>query len=660
MYELIALLSLFVSCLFLARAFRIKSGVEYVFTFFLLFSAHIISIGYILSYLNCLGEVQSWAATGMFMAIISAGLLRWIKIPLGDDGTSSPGFRTIWFELVSSFSSFEKTILIPLAVTTALIQLLNLAVILFSAPHNWDSLTYHLVRMAYYLQHENLAYYDANYWAQVVHPKGSTTLFIFTYLASGRNENLTQLVQYISYLVSVIAVYAIAEKTGNSKGQSLFAALTSSLLTEWMMQSTTVQNDMILTAFIGAAVYFIFSFRETQKSKDLVLSAFAVGLSVSIKSTALIALVPVAVVALYIFLTIKNSRQLKVRSFVLWVASVFVFTFAFAGPSGYLENYRLYGNPIAPQYVRNAHSYEGKPLRDIFVNGIKNIIRFGFEFLSLDGLPPTGAVQSAQNMIRFIPAEIFRLSAIDLETPDATFLFQKKPTANEDTSYWGIFGFGLGWLAVLLSVVGVIRSVDFRILSLAAIAFLFAQSFVGPFDPWRGRYFIIAGIFVIPITGFWLRTTSVALRWYLLAIVMIGCVSSITAVLFRVNSPILGADGQSGGQKSIFSMSREEQLTRSSVDYYQLIKKIDQLVPANAIVAVMVYEDSMEYPLFGKGLTRTIIPINSFLKGLQPIPANAQYLLYVETFPCIDVNRDVNLSGGWYLRKLNETNRQCP
>ena len=660
MYELIAFISLFVSCIFLARIFWIKGGVEYVFSFFLLFSANIIIIGYVLSYLNRLGEVRSWAAVALAISIVSAGFLRWIKIPVNSDSPDPRNLRIIWYELVSSLSSFEKAILIPLAITTALIQVLNLAVILFSAPHNWDSLTYHLARMAYYLQHESLAYYDANYWAQVVHPKGSTILFIFSYLVSGKNENITQLVQYISYLVSVIAVYAISEKVGNSKRQSLFAALVSSLLTEWMMQSTTAQNDMILTAFIGVAVYFIFSFRKTQKRKDLALAAFAIGLSISIKSTALIGLVPVAIIVLYIFLRIRNSPQFKVRSFVFFAASTLVLTCLFAGPSGYLENYYIYGHPIAPQYVRNMHSFEDQSFRNILVNGTKNVIRFGFEFLSLDGLPPTATVQSAQNIIRFVPVQIFRLLAIEFETPDATFVFRKMPTANEDTSYWGIFGFALGWLAVLFSVVGVIRSADYKIFSLAAIAFLFAQSFVGPFDPWRGRYFIIAAIFVMPITGFWLRTTSVTLYWYLSAIVIIGCVSSITAVLFRVNSPLLNINIQGVNQKSIFSMSREEQLTRSAVDYYQLIQKFDQIVPPDATVAVLVYEDAMEYPFFGRGLTRTIIPINSFLKGRQPIPVNAQYLLYIETFPCIDINADVDLSGGWYLRELNETNRQCP
>ena len=131
MYELIVFLSLITSCLFILRAFRIKSGVEYVFVFFLLFSAQIIFIGYILSSLNRLGEVQSWAAVGLVIVIISAGLLRWIKSPYDGDGSTPRSIRIIWLELFGSLSSFEKPLLVLLAITSAVIQILSLLVIFF-------------------------------------------------------------------------------------------------------------------------------------------------------------------------------------------------------------------------------------------------------------------------------------------------------------------------------------------------------------------------------------------------------------------------------------------------------------------------------------------------------------------------------------------------
>jgi hypothetical protein len=107
-------------------------------------------------------------------------------------------------------------------------------------------------------------------------------------------------------------------------------------------------------------------------------------------------------------------------------------------------------------------------------------------------------------------------------------------------------------------------------------------------------------------------------------------------------------------------MDRMEQLTRNGIEYLEPLKRFDRLVPGNAAVAVFLYEDSFEYPLFGNHLTRTIIPVNSFTKGFQSIPLNAEYLLYTTNgFPCA-ASSDVYLGADWYLRKLTERNRTCP
>ncbi len=106
-------------------------------------------------------------------------------------------------------------------------------------------------------------------------------------------------------------------------------------------------------------------------------------------------------------------------------------------------------------------------------------------------------------------------------------------------------------------------------------------------------------------------------------------------------------------------MDRMEQLTRTRSLYFDPLKRFDELVPKDAVVAVFLPADSFEYPLFGEHLTRTIMPINSFHKGLQPIPVNAEYLLYAEGFPCASAE-DVYLGVDWYLRHLTDNNRRCP
>ena len=63
-----------------------------------------------------------------------------------------------------------------------------------------------------------------------------------------------------------------------------------------------------------------------------------------------------------------------------------------------------------------------------------------------------------------------------------------------------------------------------------------------------------------------------------------------------------------------------------------------------------------EYPLFGDGLTRRILPINSFQNGLKPIPKSAQYMLFSSDV-ISPQDSDVflghdRLAGDLYLRTL--------
>ena len=615
-----------------------------------------------------LDDVGYWSILGLatafvnFLIVISKGDNKqpptWLKL------SSRPSHViTSVKNLYKEISHFEGLILMPLILTVLLLGCTNLVVIVFSAPHNWDSMTYHLARVAYYLQHNNMNYFDANYWAQVIHPKNSSLLNLYTYLVSGRNENLTQLVQFISYWVAICSVYAISRKVGNSKTQSVFAATVGALLTEWLMQATTTQNDMILTVYMGATVYFLFAFRETHKWKYLGLTALGVGLSIGTKASSFLPLLSVALVALYTFFQSKANLHRRLRDFAILVGCTLIAVCIFALPSGYIENYRNFGHPIGPDNVRAIHAFEGKPISYIARNGTKNLIRYGFEFLSLDGMPPISPVRQVQTMMRFFPEKVVRRLGIDLETSEATrapFNLQKLPHSHEDSSYWGIFGFGLVWIMVLLSIVGVIKSTDIRVLSLAAVLFLLSQAYSGPYDPWRGRYFTICAVFAAPTIGLSLQAKPRFVRAYLLLIVWIGCLSAVSAIVLRENSTLISISYQDKHRTSIFTMSRMEQLTRNRNTYYEPLEAFDRLVPANATVAVFLHGDSFEYPLFGKNLTRTIIPINSFNKGLQPIPSIAEYLLYTQNgFPC-PVLDDVHLGSDWYLRRLTDTNRRCP
>ncbi|MDO8753988.1 MAG: glycosyltransferase family 39 protein [Anaerolineales bacterium] len=660
MDNILALITLALSCYFLLCIIKPSGITEFGLVLFIISTALIITWGYILSAMNQLGNMSYWQNIGLVTAIalfsivvFSGKKFIWHSIPALPSRLS---IKKWCVNALGGYSLYAKLVLLLLALTAIMVGTINLILILTIAPHEWDSMTYHLPRMAHYLQQNNLNYFDANYWAQVVQPKNSTLLLLYSFLALGRNENLTQLPQYFSYWVIVISIYGISRKIGFDRIQGMFSALVGSLLIGIVTQANTTQNDLNISAYFAATTFFLFTFRETSRWKYLYLAAMGIGIAIGTKASALIALPSIILISLALTRTDHNPK-IWLRNLSLFYIFVLLAVFAFAFPSGYLENYRLFGNPFGNQDVSNIHTFSGKPIEYIVRGGFYNILRYGIDSLSFNGLPPMDSVNLAQRTLHFFPQRILSLLNINLETLEATsfswFEYGRPPGG----IYWGVLGFGLIWIITFLSLFRIIKRPDFFLLSLAAAAFWVSMAYSGPYDAAKGRYFSISAAFVVPLTGICLNNTHRAFRVYLTIVILLGCISAISAAVIKT-TPLSATYPELLKKNSIFYMDRIEQLTFSYYTYYKPLVVFERLVPSDASVAVFLYPNTFEYPLYGENLTRKIIPINSFYKGLQPIPPDAQFLLYAKGYPC-PLPDDRNLSAGWFLRELTTENRDC-
>jgi len=210
-------------------------------------------------------------------------------------------------------------------------------------------------------------------------------------------------------------------------------------------------------------------------------------------------------------------------------------------------------------------------------------------------------------------------------------------------SYWGIFGFALIWPVAGLMLVGFIRAPAGRVLALAGVVFWVLQAYSGPYDPWRGRYSALCAVLVVPAVGLWIgRPHGWLARAALTAMVLVGCLSGLSAVLGRANS----------APEYVYSLDRVGQLTRNRPNYADPVRRFERIVPPGATVAVFFGEDMFEYPLFGAGLTRTLVPVNGFYRGPSPIPPQAQYLLYSSQLYAEGQPEDIHLGEDWVLRAL--------
>ncbi|OLC50176.1 MAG: hypothetical protein AUH43_05750 [Acidobacteria bacterium 13_1_40CM_65_14] len=584
----LALVPLAAACWWLERRFRPAPLGESCSRLFVFATGTIVVCGYAASALGRLNDPLVWTASA------SAVLVAVIAIGVAFPASGRPAPPQIPRE--GPPSRFERMVLAPMAIVTAVTGLLNAAVLIFTAPRAWDGLTYHVARVAYYLQHRSMAFYDANYWAQVVHPRNSAVLSLHAYLVSGGNERVASIWQLLAYWTCVVVVYGIAIEIGSTRRQAAFTAMLFAVLTASLMQAAAADNDMILAAYAGITVYSLLRYRSDPRPRHLATASGASALALGTKAVFAVnapLLVAAAIDGLAHAPRPRSRAWLQLAAF--GVAALLVFTV----PSGYVTMFRLFGNALGPASVRTEHTFEGYDAATAVRYGAKNVLRFGVDFLSLDGLPRVTIVNRAQRLLRAVPAHIIPRLGVDLEEPGGartTFLYDRIASAHEVHSYWGVLGFTLVWASVMAAAFGRRVRSGARLLAWMTIGFLVLQAFSSLYDPWRGRYFITAAIFAAPVAGRWLAAKHPLARAYLVLVIWIGCVSAITAVVFHSNGVLVSVD-YGGAHPSLFRLDRTGQMMANRTSYEDAVRRFDAIVPADAVVAVLLEPASFEYPL---------------------------------------------------------------
>lgn len=622
-------------------------------------------VGYILSFLNIYGSIKGWTISLLISVLLA--MIAVLKNKRTKNNAPLLGLFLIAKEIVKNidvrFCVIEILIVLLCVITVTIVGTAGLWFALHYSPQNWDSLTYHLPRMAYYIQHGNLNPFGANYWAQVVHPRGSTNILTYLYLLSGSNECFTPLVQYISYWISALSISGTLLSLGASLFSSILSGLFFCLLTESLMESTTPQNDLLLCALISATIYGFTVWGKTGSRYHLCLPGICIAIALSIKASALLALPSCAIIFIFCSkLRImaydiaadfddKCNRGRIIDDLVIFSISLVIAFALILLPSGYIDNIKAYGHPIGPAWVREIHSFEGMSAEEILKYGILNVLRFLSDFISFDGIPdkissvPQLFFKTAfMNATNLIGVNMSEHAAIR-----APFVNYKKPLSNEDFSYWGGIGFLLIWpINILLLLKACSNSVG-KAFAIASVIFLFCQGFSGPYDPWRGRYFLICAPFALIALGTWISGLNIRLHrsvfMYLAVISMMTCFSAFYAVFSK--DPV--------APRILSQIDRIGQLTSRHPESYALPLRIyEHMIPSGSVVAVSLPEDSPEYLFFGERLNRRLIPINSFDSGMNVVLNGAQYLIYAAKTGVIMQVGDVDIGSGLYLRKLNQ------
>jgi hypothetical protein len=250
-----------------------------------------------------------------------------------------------------------------LAATLLIIGSATLLVALVCPPNNWDSQTYHLPRIEHWIQNRSFDFYLTRIDRQLIYPDLAEALILPLRLLSG-GDRWDNLLQWLAGAGSVFLVGRIALALGASRRGIAFARLMTATLPIGILESSTTQNDLVVTVFLLAMAERLLAWRESLRARDAAFFAIAAGLALTTKGTAYLIGLPLG-----LWFLAANLRA-GPRALPMLIACGFLLLLP--NLPGYQRNFAYSGSPLGTGGEATNNTAYG--LGELLVNGVRNIV----------------------------------------------------------------------------------------------------------------------------------------------------------------------------------------------------------------------------------------------------------------------------------------------
>jgi hypothetical protein len=492
-------------------------------------------------------------------------------------------------------------------------------------PQNeWDSLTYHLTRAAFWIQQGAVAYVPHVTDIRINgNPPNAEIGMAWTMLLGG-SDRFVWLPALSAVPALMLGIYGVARRAALGASEALFGAFIFACLPLVLLQSSTAMNDLVLASFFVCATYFSLG---TNRG-GMVGAGLSLGLAIGTKIAAPL-LLPIYLVVVFVARRRRFLDQVVVVILGLslgavWYVVNFAQTGAFDGgmvevtgqsadrqPALILTRaYQLLLESIELPGARPAWNvaliYVGAALLAIagavaFLRGRRRpASSLGIASLIICATP-TLLVIEGRGLSWIWRTGWDALGRSDLADQIAPFQLS---TFSDSTATW------YGPTGTLLIVGGIIMAIrssgvsrPLRVaLAAAPFAFLLVLAAGIPFDPWRGRFFV----FPIALAA---ATWGLAYRLRALAWAAAG-LTVVTVVLVLVNSYTKPPGRRliaHATTASVFGKPRARVQTWIRNDGTdEVVEYFEVNVPPDANVGLSLGYDDFSYPYFGADLGRTV------------------------------------------------------
>jgi hypothetical protein len=202
------------------------------------------------------------------------------------------------------------------------ILLSTACVALVSPPNNFDSMTYHLMKVVNWMDHRSVRHYPTHIPYQVyLGPWAEFAILQLQILSGG--DRFAACVQYISMLGSVIAVSRIASKLGATRHTQLFASVCCATIPLGILEASSTQNDLVtafwFVCFLNSALDLV---NGTITWQSATLAGASLGLVALTKTTGLLFAAPFLVWIGFSMYRRSGTRGMTVPIWILFCTTV--------------------------------------------------------------------------------------------------------------------------------------------------------------------------------------------------------------------------------------------------------------------------------------------------------------------------------------------------
>ena len=177
------------------------------------------------------------------------------------------------------------------------------AIALLAPPNTWDSMTYHMSRVAHWSQAGSVANYPTHIMRQLWYGPGAEFLIAHLYVLTG-GDRLANLVQWLAFAACVVGAAIVAGELGGGPRARAVGAVACATLPMAIAQASSTQNDLVASFWLLSLGYWTLRFRIAPSLGTAALIGVGAGLAGVTKPH----MVFLAVPWLLAFLVIAGAR----------------------------------------------------------------------------------------------------------------------------------------------------------------------------------------------------------------------------------------------------------------------------------------------------------------------------------------------------------------